>query len=109
MMLIQVKGEKKHYPLVLLNKDLVYEESERQDDGYMDKGGNRNETSNPPSFIIVVYVVKAFALQKSLWVDLLKIRKIRGEVFYPLFLNPANFHPPFKKITGEIRTTNNHF
>lgn len=43
------KGREKHYPLVLLNKDLVYlyEESERQDDGYMDKGGNRNETSNP--------------------------------------------------------------
>ena len=48
------KGREKHYPLVLLNKDLVYEESETGRWLCMDKGGNKNETSNPPSFIIVV-------------------------------------------------------
>lgn len=48
------KGREKHYPLVLLSKDLVFEESERQDDGYVWVREETNETSNTPSLIIVV-------------------------------------------------------
>lgn len=43
------KGRKKHYPLVLLNKDLVYEENERQDDGYV---WIREETEMKPQTLL---------------------------------------------------------
>lgn len=43
------KGREKHYPLVLLNKDLVLEESERQDDGYVRV---REETEMKPQTLL---------------------------------------------------------
>lgn len=43
------KGREKHYPLVLLNKDLVLEESERQDDGYV---WVREETEMKPQTLL---------------------------------------------------------
>ena len=43
------KRREKHYPLVLLYKDLVYEENERQDDGYV---WIREETEMKPQTLL---------------------------------------------------------